>query len=44
MSCSNAARPGTLVRERIQPIVKPKITANTVAIAATSKVLPKMCA
>ena len=31
MSCSNAARPGTFVRERIHPIVKPTTTARTVA-------------
>jgi hypothetical protein len=44
MSCSKAARPGTFVRERIQPITKPTITASTVATAATCSVLPRMWA
>jgi hypothetical protein len=42
MSCSSAARPGTLVRVRIQPITKPKTTAIAVATTATVTVLPKM--
>ena len=44
MSCSSAARPGTLVRERIQPMAKPMTTAMTVATPATCSVLPKMWA
>ena len=31
MSCSNTARPGTFVRDRIQPITKPKTIAMIVA-------------
>ena len=42
MSCSSAPRPGTLVRERIQPITKPNTTAITVAATATLTVLAKM--
>ena len=42
MSCSSAARPGTLVRVRIQPMTKPKSTAMTVAATATVTVLAKM--
>jgi hypothetical protein len=42
MSCSKAARPGTFVRDRIQPMAKPNTTASTVATPATSSVLPKM--
>src|SRR6185436_19207132 len=44
MSCSQTARPGTFVRERIQPITKPKTIAMTVATTATRTVFQKMWA
>ena len=44
MSCSKAARPGTFVLDRIQPITKPKTIAMTVATTATRMVFQKMWA